>query len=151
VANGTLVDLIGQLNEIKEEKQPAFILGSCLPDMTTNLWGGSDESVASIRFPADSEMRLYLTLCSFSVSTTSDRDICSSSRNGWASGGSPPVCYFNGHLEVWKESGSIQTEIWGDPPVQRRTAVIPLEEGVFSIGRRRMHCNMPPRGQRKGA
>jgi hypothetical protein len=51
------------------------------------------------------------------------------------------------HLSSVEKSGSIQTG--GGSPVQRRTFVIPLEEGVFSIGRRRMHRNMPSGGREK--
>jgi hypothetical protein len=38
------------------------------------------------------------------------------------------------HLSSVEKSGSIQTRNGGSP-VQRRTFVIPLEEGVFSIGK----------------
>jgi hypothetical protein len=139
---GHLSDLIGQLNEIKEEKElSAFILDHVLPDMTDDqpfgvalmnlLW-------LAYEFPADSEMRLYLTLCLPRHQLRQIVTYAALSRNGWAMSGSPTSMLLqSSHLEVWKRKGvaAFKQKFGGDPPVQKGLAVIPLEEGVFSIGK----------------
>jgi hypothetical protein len=139
---GHLSDLICQLYEIREEKElSAFILDHVLPDMTDDhpfgvalmnlLW-------LAYEFPADSEMRLYHTLCLPRHQLRQIMTYAALSRKGWAVNGRPTrLLLQSSHLEVWKRRGAtaFKQKYGGVPPGQKTLAVIPLEEGEFSIGK----------------
>jgi hypothetical protein len=139
---GHLSDLIRQLNEIREETVlSAFILDHVLPDMTDDQPSGvalMNLLWLAYEFPADSEMRLYHTLCLPRHQLRQIITYAALSRNGWAiNGRSTSSLLQSTHLEMWKRKGvtAFEQQFGGNSPVQKGLAVIPLEEGLFSIGK----------------
>jgi hypothetical protein len=146
---GHLSDLIGQLYEIKEETElSAFVLDHVVPDMTDDppfgvalmnlLW-------LAYEFPADSDMRLYHTLCLPRHQLRQIVTYAAHSRKGWALDGKPTSLLLkSSHLELWKQKSltAFREQFGATPTVhQKQLAVVPFEDGALSFGTRE---NTPP-------
>jgi hypothetical protein len=139
---GHLSGLIKQLHDIKDERElSVFILDHVFAEITNH----EHERVAlmnllwlAYEFPADSEMRVYHTLCLPRHQLRQIVTYAAHSRKGWAIDGRPTSLLLkSSYLELWKQRGlSAFREQFGANPAghQKQLAVVPFEEGALSFG-----------------
>lgn len=146
---GYLSGLIKQLHDFKDERElSAFILDHVFADMTNNEYNGvalMNLLWLAYEFPADSEMRLYHTLCLPRHQLRQIITYAAHSRKGWAIDGRPTSLLLkSSQLEFWKQRGlTAFREKFGSHPTahQKQLAVVPFEDGALSFGTRK---NTPP-------